>query len=154
VRPCLVVARGPQDVSTESAHLRHRRETWRRHKNADLKTLLKADERGVEVLLKRGGTRLERSHGGIQKRRRKMPGGLLVLGTTVSPTAHRHPTDHAPFTTPITSIHQYLPQLFLSSSRDQVSRVSGELRPCSELVMMSVSGVEFALVLGVGKWRA
>jgi len=133
VRPCLVVARGPQDVSTESAHLRHRRETWRRGKHDDLKTLPKGGERGIETQLQESGhgaEGLRRSHGGIQKRARKMPGGLLVLGTTststVSPTAHRHPTDHAPFTTPVTSNHQYLPKLFLSSSRDQVREESRE----------------------------
>jgi len=75
---------------------------------------------GLRRCYTRGGTRLGRSHGGIQKRARKTPGRVLVLGTTVSPTAHRHPTDNAPFTTPVTSNHQYLPKLFLSSSRDQV----------------------------------
>jgi len=89
-----------------------------------------------------------------------MPGRLLVLGTTVSPTAHWHPTDHAPFTTPVTSNHQYasipsqvVPVLVPRPSEGGVAR---EFRPCSELMMSDKleSEDEFALVLGVGKWRA
>jgi len=124
---------------------------------------LKVGERGFEVLLQEEGHETETQPWGDPKRARKMPGRLLVLGTTVSPTAHWHPTDYAPFTTPVTSNHQYasipsqvVPVLVPRGQRPSERGVAREFGPCSELMMSDKleSEVEFALVLGVGKWRA
>lgn len=68
-------------------------------------------------------------------------------------------SQYSPLRTPVTSNHQYLRKLSLSSSWHPVRGdcVARDLRPRSELVTMSreVEGdVEFAPVLGVGRWAA
>ena len=65
--PCVVVARGPQDVSTELAHLRHQHGTWRRGKHDDLKTLPKGGERGIETQLQESGHEAEAQPWGDRK---------------------------------------------------------------------------------------
>jgi len=118
-----------------------------------IKSPSQGDRWGIEVMLPKGGHETGAlALGGPNRGPGTTPGTVLVLGTIVSSTAHGHPNDHAPFRTHVTSNHQYIPKLFLSSSLNQVSEdyVVRELQPCSELVTMShkVESDEFALVLG------
>jgi len=108
---------------------------------------------GLRCCIKRVGTRLRCCNGEIQKRVRKTPGRVLVLGTNYQPngTSGTLMSTHL-LRIPVTPNHQYLPKLFLSSPQDQVreDRVVRELQPCGELVTMPCkveSKVEFAPVL-------
>lgn len=102
---------------------------------------------------------LRRCHGRSQKRARKTPGRVLVLGINCqsNSTLGTSMATHL-FRIPVTSNHnQYLPNLFLSSSWGKVREdyVVRELRPYSELVIMTgmmENEVEFTPVLCVGRW--
>jgi len=122
-----------QEGELGSAHLRRRCQTCRRASMLISRRRRRRVSAGSRHCYKTAGTRTTRCHGGIQMRARKTPGRVLIWGTNCQSngTLGTAITTHLLVRIPVNSNHQYLPKLFLASSRDQVreDNVVRVLRP-------------------------